>query len=345
MADYRNRYVFKTSTLRPLTLKRSAIDIAWEAALINHKSAKSLTSLLAFSSYEDYVKKFNLSLVHESVLGIHHRDIVLLIEQRPDCALDKKDTFGQTPLYWAALRADTQAVSYLLRAGADASSRNLRGAGILTAALMSRDVSCVRMILEEIEDVNYEDADGYTPLYHSCRHTSDTEIVEALLDRGADKDATTALGHSPLMIAAFNKRSNIVRLLLDRQVDLNIQGKDGGCALHHALMVGAHDVVGHLLQNRADHRIKTNANETFLHIAAQRHGDGQMIRTLESFLLAGIDVEAKCRPSGLTALQAAERHHDCDPRWLEHFKVLMLNIRLGNSGQKYKTVESVELPA
>ena len=276
------------------------------------------------------MKKFNLGLVHESVLGDHHHGVKLLLEQSPDCAIDEKDAYGQTALYWAALRANVQAVSDLLRAGADDSIKNYRGAGVLTAALMSHNASCVQMILEKGNDVNYRDADGYAPLHHSCRYTFDIQNVKALLDRGADKNATTALGHSPLMIAAFNRRTDIARLLLDSQVDLNIQGKDGGSALHHAIMVGAHDVVNYLLKNRADHRIKTNANETLLHFVAQRNGDRQMIRILELFNLEGINVEAKSRPQELTALQIAERDLDCDSCWLEHFRVLILNIRLGS---------------
>lgn len=331
-------------TLRRLSWKRSAIDIAWEATLIDKKSTSELTCLLAFSSYEEYGGKFKLSTVHRSVLGIHDSDIIQLLEQNPDCAIDEEDAFGQTPLYWAAQRANIPAVSHLLRAGADANHRNHRGAGILTAALMSGNSSCVQIILEKVNDVSYVDVDGYTPLHHSCRYTGDVANVTALLDHGADKDATTALGHSPLMIAAFNKRNGIAKLLLDRQVDPNIQGKDGGCALHHAIMVGAHEIVGYLLESWAEHRISTNANETLLHFVAQRNGDMQMIRVLELFNLEGISVEAKSRPLGLAALEAAERHPDCDSQWLEHFKFLLLNIRLGNCCHNYKTVESAIAP-
>ena len=267
--------------------------------------------------------------MHKSVLGLDLH-VGLLIEQNPDCAIDEKDVHGQTALYWAALRADVQAVSYLLRAGADGNTKNRRGAGILTAALISQEASCVHKILGISNDINYRDADGYTPLHHSCRYSLDVKIVKTLLDRGADRDAKTGLGHSALMIAAFNKRTAAAKLLIDSQVDLNIQGKDGGCALHHAVMVGDHDVVGYLLKHQANHWVKTSTNETLLHFVAQRSGDQDMIRILESFNLKGIDIEAKNQPQQLTALQVAERHKDCDTLWLRLFRALMFKIKLGN---------------
>lgn len=56
-------------------------------------------------------------------------------------------------------------------------------------------------------------------------------ILEALLDGGADKNAKTMLGYSLLMITTFNRRTAMVKVLIGRQVDINMQGNDGSCAL------------------------------------------------------------------------------------------------------------------
>lgn len=265
-----------------------------------------------------------------------------MLEQSPDYAIDEKDVNGQTALYWAALRADIQATTYLLRAGADANIKNNRGAGILTAALMSSDASCVQEILGYGCEVNYTDGDGYIPLHHSCRYGLDVGVVKALLDRGADKNAKTMLGHSPLMIATFNKCTAIAKFLIDSQVDLDMQCKDGGYALKTALMVGDYDTVSYLLEHHANHRLKTKANETLLHFAAYRHGDQKLIRTLEQFSLKGIDIEEKGGPRKQTPLQVAEMHRDCDPTWLAMFKALLLNIRFNNFSEKCASREYVD---
>lgn len=193
---------------------------------------------------------------------------------------------------------------------------------------MSSVICCVQKILDFGCDTNYRQPGGYTPLHHSCRYDLDFKIVKALLDRGADRDAKTVLGHTPLMIATFNKRITVAKLLIDSQVDLDIQGKDGGCALHYAVMVGDHSTVRHLLRQRANHRLKTNDGETLLHLAAQRNGDQEIIRILESFNLEDMDVEDKNRSQKLTALQVAEMHHGYDADWLEMFRTFIRKIKL-----------------
>lgn len=66
-----------------------------------------MKSLLVSSSYENYVLKYNLSLLHKAVLGLGSLEVKLLLEEIPSDAIDEKNIDGQTALYWAALRGDT----------------------------------------------------------------------------------------------------------------------------------------------------------------------------------------------------------------------------------------------
>lgn len=324
------------SSYRLTNSERSAVDIAWDAYITKKKSAKRLASLLAFSSGEKYAKKYKMGLLHKRVLGLGDSDLQLFFKESHDYAIDEKDAYGQTALYWTALSANIQAVSDLLGCGADCNIKNNIGCGILTAALMSNDTSCVRKILDFGCKINYTDADGYTPLHHSCRYGLGVDIIKALLDRGADKNAKTRLGHSPLMIATFNKQTATAKFLIDRRADIDIQGKDGRCALHYAVMVGDYDTVRNLLQHRVNHRQKTNYNETLLHFVAERNGDLDMIRTVEPFGLCGIDTEDRSKPRMVTALQAAEKHPVYDKDWFRLFIGLISKVRLENLDQEHE---------
>ena len=71
------------------------------------------------------------------------------------------------------------------------------------------------------------------------------------------------LGHAPLVIAAFNKRTADAKLLVKHKADLNLQSKKGECALHHAIMAGGHDIVRYLLAQRADHWLKTKVERLY----------------------------------------------------------------------------------
>jgi ankyrin repeat protein len=299
--------------------------------LTNDKVAKNLKKLAAFSSSDNYVSELNLSLLHRSVLGLSRCEIKPLLEDISAHTIDGKDAEGQTPLYWAARRGDVQAVSLLLGAGADSNGKTNRGTTILAAATMSSNTECIWKILETGCNINYQQKDGYTPLHHCCRYEVDISIVKALLNRGADRNARTLLGHTPLMIATFNVNTITAEFLVDSHADLDIQGKDGGCALHHAIMSGDHQVVRHLLKQGANHLLKTANGETLLHFLAQRNGDYEILRSLEPFGLDGINVEDVTRKQKLNALQIAERHHGGDADWLKLFKSLIEKVRLGSS--------------
>lgn len=288
-----------------------------------------MNCLLPFSSLENFVTKYQMGPLHRSVLGFAGTSIRESLKCSHDFAIDAKDSRGQTALYWAALRGDSQAVSYLLQAGADVNMKNSHGSGILTAALISNDIVCIKAILKSGCEVNYTDADGYTPLHHSCRHGLNVTVMKSLLNSGIDKNAKTKLGHSALMLATFNKQTAAAKFLIDQEVDLNTQAKDGACALHYAVMVGDHVTVRYLLDRQANHNFKTTSNETILHVTAQRNGDHELLSILESFSLDGIDVEAKSKPKMLTALQTAEILRDVDVDWWDRFKELVFKIRCG----------------
>ena len=73
-----------------------------------------------------------------------------------------------------------------------------------------------------------------TPLHH-CNYCGE---AAALLDAGADIDATTSDGETALFYAAGNHRVDVVRLLLRRGADITRVDIDGRDALDHALDTG-----------------------------------------------------------------------------------------------------------
>lgn len=145
-----------------------------------------------------------------------------------------------------------------------------------------------------------------TTLHVACKKGF-TEIVNCLLDSGADTDVMAKDKRWPLCIAAKGGFVDVVDRLLSANADVNLRGKNGETALKAAVERGNKniDVVEKLLESRA------NLHETFhdkyqvLHIASECGHDRIVVR----LLLAGANIDSVCEKGETALLKAIKRKH------------------------------------
>ncbi|OTA98213.1 hypothetical protein M426DRAFT_326163 [Hypoxylon sp. CI-4A] len=75
--------------------------------------------------------------------------------------------------------------------------------------------------------------EGLTPLYGAC-FCGYTRCAEVLLDNGAYTYAEDQCGDTPLLTAILEMHIDVVRLLLDRGVNINYKNKHGQTILERA---------------------------------------------------------------------------------------------------------------
>jgi hypothetical protein len=92
-------------------------------------------------------------------------------------------------------------------------------------------------------------------------------IVETLLEGGADINKKNELGATPLFSAAIEGHVDIVMLLLDHGADVNCVSNDGYSSLHFAAQIGHIAVVKELLARGANIKNVSNLGITPLFIA------------------------------------------------------------------------------
>jgi ankyrin repeat protein len=128
------------------------------------------------------------------------------------------------------------------------------------------------------------------------------QVVEILLDRGADADVNTQhkIYGNALQAASIKGHKQIVELLLNRGADVNVQGGYHGNALQAALSKGHKQIVEMLLDRGADVNVKDEHYGTALQAASGR-GHKQIV---EMLLDRGADINAQSGEYG-NALQAA----------------------------------------
>jgi ankyrin repeat protein len=126
---------------------------------------------------------------------------------------------GFTPLGLAAFFKHADAVRALLAAGADATaaSRNPPRFTPLHSAASSdagrADLRIVRALVEAGADVNAQSGQGTTPL-HTAAFTGDIDVARYLLGHGADRTIKSVKGQTPLDVARERGNTDVAATLV-----------------------------------------------------------------------------------------------------------------------------------
>jgi len=181
---------------------------------------------------------------------------------------------GFTALAFSAREGDIPTATAMLDAGVDINYGDIDNTSALVVAIMNKQFTFAKFLLERGADVNTVDAYGRTPLYAVVdirnedwstlpnRKSDDPvpapDILKQLLDRGAKLDAAltkplpgrsgmdsgdTSLnaGATPLMRAARSADVTVMRMLLAKGADPKLATTDGNNALMFAAGVGWRD--------------------------------------------------------------------------------------------------------
>lgn len=196
---------------------------------------------------------------------------------------------------WTSLRgADERAVRELLRSGARPEEWDKEGNPALMVAALHATPNAVAALLDAGAEANATNVFGASALIYAV---ADPRKVELLLAHGADPNHASALGNTALIAAAgLPESGRSAAMLIAAGAKLQLTNSVGVDALGRAASMGNLEVVKLLLRHRANpnclpefHAVgKIKQGATPLHYAAFR-GDIRMIRAL---LAAGADINA-----------------------------------------------------
>src|SRR6184192_2024275 len=143
------------------------------------------------------------ALLADAAEKMDRATIRTLVQRRVDVNAPQPD--GMTALHWAAYQDDREIAELLVRAGADVNVANRYGVTLLShgAAVHAKD-----------------DRRGQTALMWAAAE-GHADVVQALIDAGADVRLRLASGFTPLLFAVREGRLGVVRVLLKAGADVN----------------------------------------------------------------------------------------------------------------------------
>lgn len=225
---------------------------------------------------------------------------------------EMKDELGRTPLYIAAQNDRQEFVALLLECGADLSSCDASGKGVLSfyeGKPMPPAVQKAYLLLdccrEAVEAIGKGDVAGLEKclaqgLSPNARHESryllqyaldkgDAALAETLLQAGATPNVRYADGKTALHIAAGRGNADAAKALVAHGADPFSEARNGATPLHEAVWYARMEVLDYLLPLYKGDNF-TPGNRNFPVCMAI---DRRLTKALKLFIDHGLDVNDK----------------------------------------------------
>ena len=215
----------------------------------------------------------------------NNKKYALALLERTYIEVNLVNNHGETALYWASEKGMLAVVEKLIEKGADVNIQNEDG---YTALMKFWQANVALALLEDDNiNVNLKNKDGYTAL-HKASFLGNLlrmlAVVKKLIERGADVNAQDKDGRTALMIACqeTTKYADVALALLeDDNIKVDLVDEYGKTALDYASENRMTEVVKKLIERRADVNIQDENGDTALIGACKKNRVNVALALLE----------------------------------------------------------------
>ena len=212
--------------------------------------------------------------------------------------IDGRDGKFRTPLMFAAYKGENEICEILLAAGASLITQDMQQHNALDYAAAKGRVDTVKILLEksgkndgdnnlqyakliiaafagdtslfpkgnELKTINRLSVEGRSPLHIAASQNS-SDMVQALIKKGADIDLRNASRQTPLHFAAWSNQVKVAKALVDEGADIDAKDSSGNTPLMFAAARGSKEMISFLIREGANKKLRNNAGKTAAEIA------------------------------------------------------------------------------
>uniref|UniRef100_A0A1B6C1D9 Uncharacterized protein n=1 Tax=Clastoptera arizonana TaxID=38151 RepID=A0A1B6C1D9_9HEMI len=183
-------------------------------------------------------------------------DIFNLIIKK-DSNIHSMNKVKETPLYYAAKQKNEYFTKTLLGFGADVNAKNYLGKTPLMVAVENNFYNNMKLILQCDPDVNAACISGYQAGYSALHYAAKSEniFIEELILAGANVDAITRNGKTPLHLAVEYCKLNNIKSLITCNADVNVSSASGDFEEYSRFVFdsNSNNIIDKLLQNENEY--------------------------------------------------------------------------------------------
>lgn len=160
------------------------------------------------------------------------------------------------------------------------------------------DLDLVKQYVEVGADVNYADPKDKGTVFHYAtgytQHSGQRDVVEYMLEQGADVKVLDQNGETPLFAAVATNDPVLVQMLIDAGAEVNATDQRGRTALHLAVRpandeaIDGNTTYGTLLAAGAKHDVRDDTGETPIFTAVTGYMGN--LNALKEMVKAGADI-------------------------------------------------------
>lgn len=208
----------------------------------------------------------------------HVVDLLMKFGADPNAAREADPTW-RSPLYMAVTCGDEPIVRKMISHGADLNRKEAyHGETILHAAVRGPSgTSVLNLILAQKPDVDVIDVEGNTPLMEASNFAGSLQIVNALLEPGANPNIPDNAGSSPVNRAYNSGNHDVVRALISANADPH-----DPCWTFILAFAGATSMLKEILKGSEGQRLpRDGLRRTLLHLVIESQCESTVTMILE----------------------------------------------------------------
>lgn len=172
-----------------------------------------------------------------------------------------KDVNNNSPIFYAIKFHNYEVLQILLQNGADANYKNNDAMNALHYAILKRDVTAVKMIIDYIKNLDTRSKFGFTPLHYACILQL-IDIVKLLLDHHANPNIIEyEYDFYPIFYSVVHNNIEITKLLINVSTNPNHQDYLGNTIIHYTILEHHYAILDYIFNyytvNNTRHNVYT----------------------------------------------------------------------------------------